>query len=220
VPRGKPARKPGRAPAPKRTGKRAIGPREETGAKTAEETEAGKTEEQKPASLLVEQPPKPTVVNDLFQAFFRAVTFSKNAKTDKRYVHLHMTVELSKDHLEVLPKLVARAQSRVSKEKGLAGERLKDVPRQSVGFYLTTDNNKDALANVIGCEFIQGKVDQVQKRGEGSARKILRLTFALKCAHNDDLCYFASHNFNNSFWISMHETQPDLLDLEEEDDDE
>src|ERR1700739_4618598 len=179
--------------APKRTGKRGpvLDPVSDFNTPVKKE---GEVVEKGTSLLLAEQPLPPKVVGERFQAFFRTTTFSVNEKTDKQYIHLHMTVELSKEHDGVLPKLVSKAHQRVVKERGLAGEKLRDIPDQNVRFY-RDQTITDAYCELKSAEFTQARIDLIQKKGEGVARKIVRLTFVIKSEWEKDIAQFADSNY-------------------------
>lgn len=209
--------------APKKTGKKGIGPKEFDGdlveqdqqRQEKENTEGVQVTEQG-SSLLVEQPKKPTVVGKLFEAFMMKPAFYQTKK-GKRFIDYRFTVELTKEHDDVIPELIA-ARHKDAVKKGSAGVILRDVPAQNVGIFLANDMQDPAI-ELDQCQVLDhSRINIILKKGEGTARRVVRLTIAFRLALTKERGYFAEQNFNNHFWLKLSETQPDLLELEDDED--
>jgi hypothetical protein len=209
-------------PPPKKTGSRGIKPLEYDGDLTAQDEARTKKDLEtldKPSpgkgSLLAEQPPKPKVVGDRFEAFYLKPIYSKNSKGVVQ-LGLRITAPIEKEHEKVLPKIMSEG-FKATLRKGCAGQKLRDIPVQRVSFFLTNDDGESALV-LEQAQIIQSHIDVVQRRGEGTARKVHRLSFVAQVKADNKVSYFADKNLANTFWLQLEEVEPDLLDLDDEDD--
>jgi len=197
--------------APKRTGKKGIGPLDplddfDKGTKKPEAPEVK-------GSLLVEQPPKPKVVGDRMAVFYLKPIFGKTPK-GVITVSLVITVPLADEHADLLPKIIHDGYKDVLK-KGRSALAFKDLPAQHAVFYLTSDMDEETLV-LPAAKMLDAKLAVVQRKGEGSARKVIRLSFRLQVKLSREVTNFAEHNLQNNFWLTLKETQEDLFDADEE----
>lgn len=171
----------------------------------------------KAPTLLVEQPRKPSVSGERFKVTYLKPSMRRTVKGDL-LLGFRMTLPLEPDHKAVLPKLVVEKFRDVSK-RGCAGIKLKDVPAQKVEFFLD-DISKDAALELPVAKFLQGHIDLVQRKGEGESRKVIRLSYVLQVPVSDEVLHFAGFNCGAEFWIRMTEVEPDLLELDDEEDED
>lgn len=212
--------------APKRSGKRGIGPLDVEKDFNSPVKVANVVETTGPAqgnsivikavssSLMVEQPKRPVVVGDRFEAFFLKPTFSKT-KDGKKLVGLRFTVPVDDEHDEVLPKIVHDGYKDM-KKKGRAGIRFNGVPGQAVEVFLSQDIKEDALT-LPAAKFLNSRIDIIERKGEGAARKVFRLSFTLQVEQSHEVRNFATENHGNNFWLEMDETEEPLFDEDDED---
>lgn len=169
---------------------------------------------EKGTTLLVEQPKKPKVVGDRFEAFYLKPSFGKNPKGDLT-LGFRMTLEMTKEHEKVLPKAIWDAYKDVTK-KNRAGVKLRDVRAQHVIFFLNEITNKESLELKVA-QILQARIEVIVKKGEGESRKVIRLSFVFQVKHSRDAAHFADFNYGNHFWLAIEEVAPDLLDVGQED---
>jgi len=196
--------------APKKTGKKGIGP---LNVEDDFKEPVRKEPEQK-GSLLVEQPKRPTVVGDRFEAFFLKPSFSKT-KDGKKLVGLRFTVPLEDEHDGLLPKIVHEGYKDV-KKKGRNKIGFNGVPGQCVDIYLSQDIKEEALT-LPAAKFLNSRIDIIERKGEGATRKVIRLSFTLQVEQSHEVRNFATESHGANFWLQMEETEEMLWDEDEED---
>jgi hypothetical protein len=210
---------PDRKHAPKKTGKRLPRP-EDPSELVTEQTEMSAGPK---GSLLAEQPPKPKIVGDRFQAFYLKPYFQKDGKSGKLSVAMAFSVALEKEHRPLLPKIVAEKYHDVLK-RGCAGMKLRQIPAQAVEIYLEPDS-PNVYLELPAAKVTNAALALIQRKGEGAARKVIRFAFRLeifipKDAKSDPISYFAERNIQNDFWLKMEETNVKLFDDEEDEEGE
>lgn len=208
--------------APKRTGKAGprlpLDPNEDFNTPTRKAPAEQLAELDKPAekkgSLLAEQPPKPKVVGDRMEVFYLKPIFGKTPKGDIT-VAMQITVPLEDGHLDLLPKIIADGYKDVTK-KGRKSMNFRELPGQRAEFYLSSDS-KDVALELPAAKMINAGLAIVERKGEGSARRVIRLSFRLQVKLSRDVTNFAEHNLQNNFWLKLEETQDALFDEGDED---
>lgn len=199
---------------PKKTGRRGIRPVETEEKNPQEQLEEIDKPVAKKGSLLIEQPPKPKVVGDRMEVFYLKPIFGKTPKGDIT-VAMQITVPLEKDHLELLPKIIADGFKDVTK-KGRKSMNFKELPGQHAQFFLSHDIKESAL-DLPAAKVTNAGLAIVERKGEGSARSVIRLSFRLQVKLAPEVTNFAEHNLQNNFWLSLEETQERLFDEDDED---
>ena len=179
-------------------------------ARTAKEQGAAEQE----GSLLAEQPPKPKVVGNRMEVFYDKPFFGKFK--DVVTLALVCTLPVEKEHETLLPKLIRDAYHDIIK-KGRKSSTLKDadLPGQRVAFYLN-DVIKEEILVMPAAKLIHVALSEVQRKGEGVSRKVIRLAFRLQVKLSHEVATFAEHNLQNNFWITLQDTEESLFDEEEE----
>lgn len=208
---GQPSKR--RDPPPKKTGKRGIGPlnvEEDFDTPTRKEPQ----EEPQGSSLLVEQPPKPKVVGDRMEIFYEKPIFGKFKEVIT--VSLVCSIPIEKEHEKLIPKIVRDAYHDISK-KGRKSINLKDpdLPGQRAVFYLAPDIKEETLV-LPAAKLLHVSLVEVQRKGEGVSRNVIRLSFRLQVKLSREVAHFAEHNLQNNFWITLEDTQEELFDEEED----
>jgi len=198
--------------APKKTGKRGIKPLDID--KDFPEPVKKEPAKHAPESLMVEQPKRPTVVGDRFEAFYLKPVFGKT-KDGKKTIGLRFTVPLENEHEGLLPKIIHDGYRDIRKT-GRVGMRFNNVPGQRAEIFLTHDIKEDALV-LPAAKFLTSKIDIVERKGEGESRKVIRLSFMLQVEHSREVAHFADYNYGNNFWLCLEETEESLFDEDEED---
>jgi len=194
--------------APKKSGKRGIGPIDPVSDFDKPVTRAP---EPKGSSLQADVPPAPSIANGRFKIFYDRPFITKIR--DRILIALQITVPLEDEHAELLPKIVADAQHDVLK-RGRKKIICNGIPAQHVSFFLTSDR-KEELLTVPACKMINTNIAIVERKGEGSARKVTRLSFRLQAERSQPLATFAELNLANDFWVEMKESQESLWDEDE-----
>jgi hypothetical protein len=211
---------PDKKSAPKRTGKRGIkplDPKEDFDTPTKIEKLTTIVTKQE-GSLLADNPPKPKVVGDRFEAFYLKPIFAKSPKGDLS-VSLAFSVALEKEHRELLPKMVSDAFHDILK-RGRKLLALNGVPGQAVEIFLSHDADAPTLV-LPAARMTSTSLALVQRKGEGAARKVIRFSFRLQVpipanAKSDDVSFFAERNLQNSFWLKLADADPSLFAEEDE----
>jgi hypothetical protein len=201
---------------PKKRGKKsgktnltlAEAPEKKTPAEQLEELD--KPKPKKEGTLQVEQPPTPTVANGRMKVFFDKPFFSKYK--DTVLISLQCSVPLTDKHMSVLPKAICDAYIDVQK-KGRSRINLRDLPPQQVGFFLESDR-KGAMAVVNAAKLVNANLAVVERKGEGTARKIIRFAFRVQCENSPHVEEFSTKNLQNDFWVEMSRAQGELWDKE------
>lgn len=168
----------------------------------------------KQGSLLADNPPKPKVVGDRFEAFYLKPKFDKTPK-GKLFVGLPFTVALEKAHKELMPAIVASGYTDLLK-KGRAGMKLKNIPSQRVEVFSAHDSKSPALF-LSAARVTFANLALIQRKGEGVARRVIRFSFRFEVpipaqAESDPVSHFAERNIQNTFWIKMEQTDQTLFD--------
>lgn len=167
---------------------------------------------EKKGSLLIEQPDTPTVANGRMKVFYGKPFFEKYK--DVALIALRITVPLTDKHQKLLPKIMANGYADINK-KGRSRINLKDIPAQRVDFYLESDRRASALT-IVTAKIVKANVALIQRKGEGAAREVVRLSFEIQAIDSDTINTFALKNMENEFWLEMGETQKKLWDEDED----
>lgn len=170
---------------------------------------------QKPMSagpLAAVNPQTPSVANGRFKCFFDRPIFSKYK--DVVLIALQFTVPLDQDHDALLPDVIAAAHKDVMK-KGRVRINLNGIPAQHAMLFLSSASVED-MATLPACKMVNVNIAMVERKGEGSARKVARLSFRLQSERSEQLAHFAELNMSNDFWLELRDTQETLWDSEEE----
>jgi hypothetical protein len=199
---------PARKDAPKKTGK--AGPRPLDPEKDFDKPTKKADSPAAKGSLLAEQPKKPKVVKDRFEVFYVGPVFSRTAK--KRFVLLsfRITAPIEDEHIDVLPQLIGDRYKDALK-KGCTGMSLDGIAPQRAEFYLAADMAEPALV-LAACKVLAAKLAVIQRKGEGSARRVVRLDFRLQVKLSEAAAHFAEQNLQNSLWLKLADTQHELWD--------
>jgi hypothetical protein len=166
-------------------------------------------------SLLAPQPPKPTVVGDRILMHYLKPTFSKTKK-GTRLIAMHLSFALTEAHTadSLLPEKIRNKWELIGKE-GLTFMEVSGVPGQRVEFYMTQDI--DDIKLLLGAaEMTDVALAVIQKKGDGEATRIIRLSFRLQVPVTQDVEQFAVTNYGNDFWLTLQETEDDLFEEDED----
>lgn len=202
--------------APKKTGKRGVGPKNEPLDPVKDFESPTKVAPAEPkGSLLAEQPPQPTVVGDRIKMHYLKPSFSASAKGEK-LLAMHITLPLTKEHTEdsLLPKTIRDAWDVISKH-GRKKLDLNGLPGQHVVFYMTPDID-DAKLVLPAAKVTNVSLAVIQKKGEGESQKIIRLSFRLQVPVSHEVEKFAVMNYRSDWWLVMSDTDEPLFDEDED----
>lgn len=204
--------------APKKTGKRGIGPKPEPLDPEKDLETPVRKEPETPAqegSLLAEQPQQPAVVDDRIRMHYLKPSFSASPKGEK-LLSMHMVFPLTEEHTQdsLLPKVIREAWDAISKH-GRKKLDLNGIPGQHVVFYLTPDID-DAKLILPAAKVTNVSLAVIQKKGDGEAQKVIRLSFRLQVTVSHEVEKFAVMNYRADFWVTLEESQEPLFDEDEE----
>jgi len=194
--------------APKRTGKRCVGPKLDPVADFDAPVKKDPPEA-KGSSLLVEQPPKPTIVGDRMEVFYLKPLFGKTPKGDIT-VSLAITLPVEDEHDGLLPKIVHDGYRDVLK-KARKAINFSELPGQRAEFYISSDAKEESLV-LPAAKMINTSLALIQRKGEGQSRQVVRLSFRLQVKLSREVAHFAENNLQNSFWLKLSESQEELFD--------
>jgi len=196
--------------APKRTGKRGIGPID---AVKDFDSPVKRDPPEAKGSLLVEQPPKPTIVGDRMEVFYLKPLFGKTPKGDIT-VSLAITLPVEDEHDGLLPKIVHDGYRDVLK-KARKAINFSELPGQRAEFYISSDAKEESLV-LPAAKMINTSLALIQRKGEGQSRQVVRLSFRLQVKLSREVAHFAENNLQNSFWLKLSESQEELFDEDDE----
>lgn len=158
---------------------------------------------------------RPTVLEGKMLVIFLKPIYSKPPKRD-REIALQMSMPLSDLHMKgrTLDPKIKKAWDTVSEGDANSVD-LGELDPRRVEIFLAPDIKKPELdfhvARIAAC-----KVGLVQKRGEGEARRMVRLLFRVQVPVNKQVSEFADNSYPNPFWISFSKTNEELPESEEE----
>jgi hypothetical protein len=166
-------------------------------------------------SLLAPQPPAPTVVGKRILMHYLKPTFSKTKK-GTRLVAMHLSFALTEKHTadSLLPKGIRESWDVIS-SKGRKKLDLVGIAGQRAEFYMTQDID-DVKLVLAAAEMSNVSLAVIQKKGDGEAQKIIRLSFRLQVPVTPDVEAFAVMNYGNDFWLTLEETEEDLFEEDED----
>jgi hypothetical protein len=200
---------------PKKTGKRGVGPKDEPLDHVKDFETPVKKEPEPEGSLLAEQPPQPTVVGDRILMHYLKPTFSKTKK-GMRLVAMHLSFALTEEHTadSLLPKGIRESWEVISKQ-GRKKLDLIGIPGQRAEFFMTQDID-DVKLVLPAAEMTNVSLAVIQKKGDGQAQKIIRLSFRLQVPVSHEVERFAVSNYGADWWLQLEETDEPLFDEDEE----
>jgi hypothetical protein len=62
---------------------------------------------------------------------------------------------------------------------------------------------------------MSGNIALVERKGEGTSRKVVRLAFQLQTVRSESLAHFSELNMGGDLWLELKETQESLWDDDE-----
>lgn len=140
-----------------------------------------------------------------------SVTFVKphlDVEKDKRTAALELSLELTEDHLDYLPKRVQQAWEAIESD---LYKRL-DITRINAHHFelrlVADDKESDLEANAL-VEKVTLSV--IEDKGTGDAKDIIRLSFRLVCDLTQNVERFACRHFGKTVWLKMQACQGELL---------
>jgi hypothetical protein len=199
--------------APKKTGSRGVGPKEEPAGKDA----AGDKETQ--AELLeVQQAPVPVVVENRFAVQYKKPIFSIASKSGTKLLSLQMVVMLTDEHKKrgILPGIVRAGWDFVTKPKRKQVT-LIDVPGVAAKIFLASDSpESDPALFLPAAKIIGASLAVIQKKGEGESLKVIRFMFRLQVEAARDVAKWAEANYGSTLWMNLSPAQGEMFDDEKE----
>jgi len=192
---------------PKKTGKRGIKPLDADEDFDKPVTQQTSME----VGLKADNPPTPAVANGRMKVFYDRPIFSKYK--DVVLIALQFSVPLDKEHDPLLPKVVADAHRDLLK-KGRVKINLNGIDAQHAMLFLSSDIEEE-IAALPACKMTNVNIAMIERKGEGRARKVARLSFRLQSERSEPLAHFAEMNLDNDFWLQLKASQESLWDEED-----
>jgi len=142
-------------------------------------------------------------------------TFSKTKK-GMRLVAIHLSFALTEEHTadSLLPKGIRESWEVISKQ-GRKKLDLIGIPGQRAEFFMTQDID-DVKLVLPAAEMTNVSLAVIQKKGDGQAQKIIRLSFRLQVPVSHEVERFAVSNYGADWWLQLEETDEPLFDEDEE----
>lgn len=192
--------------APKKTGsKRGVG--------GVAPLDAGEDEEQ-PELLEVPKEKQPVVVKGRFAVTILPPIYASQPKSGDKVISFRVSLALTDEHNGIFPKIVEESWKWVKKPH--RPKTTIDMPGQTVRFYLTHDDKEESLGLPVA-KVTNANLAVIQKKGEGTALKVIRFQFRLQVPWSAEVCKFADSHYNLILWLEMKTTQEKLFDEDEGD---
>jgi len=206
--KNKPHLLPSKKNAPKKTGSRGIGPKEDS-------PSDGKSAAAGEQAELLETPKEKrlVVVKDRFEAFIMPPVFANAPKTSDKIISFRVSLALTDAHAGLFSKIVEENWKWVKRP-----HRPKvsfEVPGQTVAFFLAHDVKEEEM-RLPAAKVTHANIAVIQKKGEGTALKVIRYQFRLQVPWSREMAKFADANYNVHMWLEMKNTQEKLFDDEGE----
>jgi hypothetical protein len=203
---------PDRKNAPKKTGpKRGVGgvrPLDES--KDFEQPTKKAEEEDQPELLETpKEPPKPTVVKGRFEATILPPIYSSAPKSGDKLISIRVSLALTDEHEKMFPKIVEESWKWVKKPN--RPKTSINMPAQTARFYLAHDVEEEELGLPIA-KVTNANLAVIQKKGDGTALKIIRFQFRLQVPWSAQVSKFVDSHYNLKLWLEMKTTQEKLFD--------
>lgn len=185
--------------APKRTGKRGVGPKidpEEDFDKPV------KKEAEQPELLTVPKQPTPAVQHGKMAVHF--VRFVPDRSKDRNaVVFMDFSLELEEAHEGRLPREV-EDEWRHFKKGSVKRTEPSGMGSQNLELSIAPDAAVDLE---VVAAMPRAVISRVTQKGKGKERKVIRLQMRFLTAYTDDVDRFCHNNFDETLWISMKESQ-------------
>ena len=191
--------------APKRSGKKGIGPLD-----PVDDFQTPTRKEPHQAELLA-LPKQPAISHGKMALHFVRYVPDRS-KDHNRVVNMDFSLELEDEHAKKLPKEILDAW------KDLKSGNFKRVDPDGIGpqnlkLSLVPDSKADL--DVVAA-VTKATVSRITQKGKGKSRKITRLQMRFLTSFTDDVDHFCSNAFDETVWGVIEESQQSL-DLDGED---
>lgn len=209
---------PDRKNAPKKTGpKRGVGgvqPLDESKDFDQPTKKTPEKDEDQPELLETPAaPPKPTVVKGRFEATILPPIYSSAPKSGDKLISIRVSLALTDDHKKIFPKIVEDSWGWVRKPN--RPKATINMPAQTARFYLAHDVDEEEIGLPIA-KVTNANLAVIQKKGDGTALKIIRFQFRLQVPWSAQVSKFVDSHYNVKLWLEMKTTQEKLFDEEED----
>ena len=194
---------------PKKSGKRGINPLD-----FDEDFSKPVTRQTPMGPLSVAQPNVPAIANGRMQIYYDRPIFSR--VKDHILVALQCSVPIEEGHADLLPKIIEDARKDVLKKGRTRINMNGSLPAQHAALYLSSDIDEE-LVTLAACKLVNVNVALIERKGEGTARTVVRLSFRLQAEFSRPLATFAEANLQNDFWLTLKDSQEPLWDEDSED---
>jgi len=170
-----------------------------------------------PQGVLLEIPESeapPSVMKDRMLVHYVKPHFKKTKKGE-RTVSLEFSVPLTKEHEDLIPAAVATGWKFLSK-RGMKRLDITEVPAQAIRLWLAHDDQKETLFLPLA-GMTNVSLATIQQKGEGQARKVIRLSFRAIVKMSAAVGKWAEYNFEENVWMNMADSQEVMFPEDEED---
>lgn len=201
--------------APKKTGPKSGvgGVRPLDAAKDFDSPTKKDPESDQPELLETPKEKKPVVVKGRFIATILPPIYSSQPKSGDKLISFRISFALTEEHEGVFPKIVEEGWKWVKKPH--RPKTTIDMPGQTVRFYLTHDDKEEELGLPVA-KVTNANLAVIQKKGDGTALKVIRFQFRLQVPWSAQVSKFADSHYNTTMWLEMKTTQEALFDTDEE----
>lgn len=203
---------PDRRNAPKKTGPKtgvgSVRPLDES--KDFDEPTKKKAEDDQPELLETPaKPPAPVVVKERFEATVLPPIYSSQPKSGDKLISFRLSLALTDEHEKIFPRIVEENWKWVKKPN--RPKVTLNVPAQTVRFYIAHDAKEEEIGLPIA-KVTNANLAVIQKKGDGTALKVIRFQFRLQVPWSAQVAKFADSHFNLKLWLEMKTTQEKLFE--------
>ncbi|HVI07020.1 MAG TPA: hypothetical protein VND65_01875 [Candidatus Binatia bacterium] len=151
----------------------------------------------------------PAMKNGRAAVNFLRAHFEYDAKEDKRYVYLEISLELREEHGKFVPKEIKHWWEAMQ-EGGAKTIANIDVPYQYIELGLAPESHGTDL-EIKGAWIEKAALAVVEEKGAGQAVDVIRFTFRAGTDLDSDVEKFACRHFGKTVWMKMRPVQGQLL---------
>jgi hypothetical protein len=152
-----------------------------------------------------EEVPVPSVQGDKYLTRFVKCIF--DTRNEERIVEMEYSVALCDQHKDLVDVNILNAWKYLERNhaKGVVDI---EIPNQTVDLYLAPDDSSELHLSAAQVRHV--KLTTVEKKGDGKAEEIMRLSFRIVSEAMKNATAFAIANYSNQIWIRMQAAQGEL----------
>ena len=184
-----------------------VRPKQEVFAEAAAQLGSDQVEPPKQHDLLAlpEQAQRPIAVqNGRMLATYVGLGLERD-KDNEPLIHLDFSFPLEDAHDGFVPKKVKEAWLWL-KDSGNKAVQIIGLPAVTLDVFVDPKEKQPEL-HLVGAEFTKAVISLIEEVGKGTAKMVTRFAFRLCIERTKDVIAFAAWHDQESFWLTMPETQ-------------